>query len=601
MMSDSTGARGKRGWLADEVELLAEVAERLAPHTEELVAAWTDELCRQVGEPISGSAEARQRITEVNRWFLERHFAGLRERDIDRVLAENFEGNLALLTSQRDLDPKLRSDLDELYLSLEISSAVIFERIRELFAADPRLGRALTLYARLSLQLAERVGSAFHQVRSEALQRALRTVSSLLQASRALNRPPASVNAVLADLASIIRDVVPCDQSIVFLWRETENAYVAEAGLGLPDDRLAEIRRLRFRRGDFPLMDSILDGRVVTGSRDDGNVPRDLMEWAGQVGYAVAPIASSRNKPLGTLAAYRADATPFDGTDLEILRGVAQNAALAIENTMLVEKLQSDLAERLRVQAELAQARDAALESVRLKSAFLANVSHEIRTPLNIITGYNDLIAHRFEELGDDSQRETLEAVERASRRLIRTVQSILDMSRFETSTFETNPTQVALAPLVEQITREFRQFAEAKGIVLTCEIADPDGAVEFDEYCLSQALVNLVDNAIKFTERGAVIVRLRPDAGGKPCLEVRDTGIGIDKQYRSKLFERFSQEESGYGRRFEGSGLGLALVKHYLDLNGASLAVETEKHKGSRFTIYFRHPGTATATGGRR
>jgi signal transduction histidine kinase len=600
-MSEPVRTRGAR-WQRDEVDLLSEVAERLAPHSADLAASWARELCRQLGGSLD-TAEGRERITEMNRWFLERHLAALRERRLERVFTDNLEANVALLSSQRTIDPAMRSDLSQLYLSFEISSVMILDRIRHMYESDPRLARVLVLYGRLAVQLAESIASAFHQVRSEALQHALRTVSSLLEASRELNRPPASVDALLADLARIIRGLVQCDQSLVFLWRETESAYVAEAGLGFPEDRLAEIRRLRFRPGDFPLMDAILDGRVVTGSRDDGRVPAALMEWAGQAMYAVAPIASSREKPLGTLAAYRADATPFDRTDLEILRGVAQNAALAVENAMLVEKLQSDLAERLRVQAELARARDAALEAVKLKSAFLANVSHEIRTPLNIITGYNELIAHHFAELGDGTQRETLEAIERASRRLIRTVQSILDMSRIETATFETDPKRLELAPLVEQITHDFHQTAAAKAITLACDVEDPDAAVEFDEYCLSQALLNLVDNAIKFTDRGGVVtIRLGSDADGHAWVEVQDTGVGIDKEYQSRLFERFSQEETGYGRRFEGSGLGLALVKNYLDLNGAWLTVDSEKHRGSRFTIYFSHPpANSAAAGGAR
>jgi CheY-like chemotaxis protein len=99
---------------------------------------------------------------------------------------------------------------------------------------------------------------------------------------------------------------------------------------------------------------------------------------------------------------------------------------------------------------------------------------------------------------------------------------------------------------------------------------------------------VNLLDNAVKFTAHGKITVRLERGGDGDLCLEVRDTGVGIDESYRSRLFERFSQEDSGYTRRFEGSGLGLALVKNYVELNGAQIAVESAKNKGSVFTIRF-------------
>ncbi len=537
--------------------MIAEVAERLRPHAGELARTWAERLLRAIGTPLTDVQGVHARLTEMNRWFLERHLASLAERDLDRVLADNLESNLALLHAQQSVEPQLRSTLSQLHLSLQISSTMILELIGRLYGDDPRLPRALVAFSRLSLELATVVGTAFYDVRSESLRSALRSVSSLLEASHALNRPR-GVGALLADLAEIGQRLVRSDRCLVLLWRETEQAYVAEAGVGFSERDLTEIRRARWRQDEF--------------------LPAP---------YRVAPIVSSRDHPLGKLAVAREDRSSFDTADLEILRGVAQIAALAIEGAMLVEKLESDLAERRRVERELARARDTALEAVRLKSAFLANVSHEIRTPLNIIAGYNQMIADRFAEIGDESQRDSLDAVQRASRRLIRTVQSILDMSKIDTATFDTHPAPLVVASIVEEIVRDFRRAASAKGLEVSCEIEEPDAVVVFDEYCLSQALLNLFDNAIKFTERGRITVRLTRQ-GGALRLEVHDTGVGIDDSYRSHLFERFSQEESGYGRRFEGSGLGLALVKHYVEGNGARVTVESKKHSGSVFTIHF-------------
>jgi hypothetical protein len=130
-------------------------------------------------------------------------------------------------------------------------SARVFERLRDLFGADPRLAAFLALHNRLSLQLAKVIGIGFHEFRSEAAQSALRTVSSLLESSRKLNQSSASVNAVLSDLTVIVRRLVPCDKSFTFLWRAIERAYVTEASLGVSDRDLATIRRARLRRGDF--------------------------------------------------------------------------------------------------------------------------------------------------------------------------------------------------------------------------------------------------------------------------------------------------------------------------------------------------------------
>lgn len=144
------------------------------------------------------------------------------------------------------------------------------------------------------------------------------------------------------------------------------------------------------------------------------------------------------------------------------------------------------------------------------------------------------------------------------------------------------------LAKFVEPLLGEFRILAAKKGLALSAEIDDPEAVVIFDEGCLSNALTNLLRNAIKFTECGEVALRLRRDASAALCLEVRDTGVGIDTDYMPHIFEAFSQENPGLTRRFEGVGLGLSLVRKYLELNGAEIAVASEKSKGSTFTIRF-------------
>lgn len=236
---------------------------------------------------------------------------------------------------------------------------------------------------------------------------------------------------------------------------------------------------------------------------------------------------------------------------------------------------------------DLEDARDAALEASRLKSAFLANVSHEIRTPLNIILGYSGLIADHLREL-DRPADELVDPIRRASLRLTETIDGILDISKIETRTFQLEPRAVALAPLIERQVTELDVLASNRGIRLSCSIAEPTAAVMFDEYCLSHALMNLVRNALKFTVRGEVSVRLYRADSGELAIDVSDTGIGIDPGYLPHLFQPFSQEDPSYTRGFEGSGLGLALAKRYVELNGARISAVSQKGQGSVFTICF-------------
>jgi PAS domain S-box-containing protein len=247
-----------------------------------------------------------------------------------------------------------------------------------------------------------------------------------------------------------------------------------------------------------------------------------------------------------------------------------------------------DISASKRFAKQLAGARDAAMESSRLKSAFLANMSHEFRTPLNIILGYNDLIGEHLMEMRDSSQAECVEAVARACKRLLHTLNAVLDYSKLESRSFEINPLIVKPVALIRKIIAEIMPQVSQKGLTLVFEVEDEAATVLFDEYCLTQALRNLLGNAVKFTERGGATVRLYRDANNGLCLNVADTGIGIEAAFQSHLLEPFSQEDYGMARRFEGAGLGLALTRRYLELNGASLAVRSAKGAGSTFTIHF-------------
>ncbi|MGH7858917.1 MAG: hypothetical protein ACREQY_16450, partial [Candidatus Binatia bacterium] len=277
-------------WTDDQVALLREIGARLYPDRREIARSWAESLIDRLRPPFSGHPDALARLTELNLWFLESHLDSLRRGDIEGVLRSNFDNDLALLRSQRETDPAIRSTLSQLYLSLEISTRVAIDRLIEVCREDPRLPQILGVYGRLALVLGETVGLAFYEVHSEETKRALRVVSSLLDASRELNTRPESVSGVLGQLTRIVNRLVVCDKSLAFLWRESEQAYVAEAALGFSDEHFHEIGAMRFRRGTFSMMDDILDGRTASGTRDDGRVPRETMERYDEMVYAVAPM-----------------------------------------------------------------------------------------------------------------------------------------------------------------------------------------------------------------------------------------------------------------------------------------------------------------------
>jgi PAS domain S-box-containing protein len=253
-----------------------------------------------------------------------------------------------------------------------------------------------------------------------------------------------------------------------------------------------------------------------------------------------------------------------------------------------------DISEQVRFEQQLAHARDTALEAARLRSAFVANTTHEIRTPLNIIVGGFDLIGEHLAAQGDESQKDFIEAIQRACLRLTRTVDNLIDISRIEAGAFNLVTTRLEIGSLLVRLLADYRAVADRKGIALTCVIETPVTAVVFDQYCLTQALTNLLDNALKFTERGEVACRLYRAADARLCLEIRDTGIGISQEYLAQLFQPFSQERLGNTRKFDGSGLGLALTHKYLELNGAEISIQSEKGNGTGVTLHFSRESEA-------
>lgn len=227
-------------------------------------------------------------------------------------------------------------------------------------------------------------------------------------------------------------------------------------------------------------------------------------------------------------------------------------------------------------------------------SEFFARAAYAIRSPINIILGYSELIAQRLIALGDDSQRPYIEGIRRSGKHALGAIERILDYSRIEQGTLTVVPERIDLAALVEKLAQDYRVLAAAKKLGLICEIGEPGAGVLCDAYCLTAAVSNLIDNAIKFTHKGGAVIKLGRDSRERLCLEIRDTGEGFDPAQMEQVLagsqERPSLTRSSDGgeQRYEQSGLGLLLTHKYLDLVGASMAVSSSPGRGSVFTIIF-------------
>ncbi|MFZ6034336.1 MULTISPECIES: sensor histidine kinase [Melioribacter] len=225
-----------------------------------------------------------------------------------------------------------------------------------------------------------------------------------------------------------------------------------------------------------------------------------------------------------------------------------------------------------------------------MKTNFLAQISHEIRTPINVIVNFNNLIKEEIENYVSDEVMEGFFAVEQASRRIIRTIDLILNVAEIQTNAYEPIFRDINIKEeIVDNIIKEYSFYAKDKNLSLIETVNTDNCIVRCDEYSVSQIIANLVDNAIKYTPSGKVEVVLSRNEKGRLVLEVKDTGVGMSEDFLPQLFKPFTQEESGYTRRYEGSGLGLALVKYYCDLNNIDIDVESGKNKGAKFTLTFK------------
>ena len=225
----------------------------------------------------------------------------------------------------------------------------------------------------------------------------------------------------------------------------------------------------------------------------------------------------------------------------------------------------------------------------RLKSEFLATMSHEIRTPINIILSYLSLINTDIMDKVDEDLQGLFPSMENAGNRIIRTIDLLLNVAELNAGTYECKYKEINLIERVlENIYFNYKREAKSKGLEFHLLKQTDECIINGDEYTITEIFKNLVDNAIKYTSKGAVEIIVRKNLKNLTEVEIKDTGIGIEKSYLPELFEPFTQEESGYSRKYEGNGLGLALVKKYTKLNNAEIQIISKKGMGTSFVITF-------------
>ena len=461
------------------------------------------------------------------------------------------------------------------------------------------------LYEQLQSELQERQRAEATIIQQLRQQTALELI--LRQIRQSLDLPE-----ILAIATQQVQELLHSDRVIVFQVYHHGHSRIVEEAVA-PD--LPRLRAMQWE--DETWSQNILEHywqgkpRIVPDVMDDiwTNCLMDYSQ-AGQIqSKIVAPIlqelcsaeshrwvSPESNKLWGVLVVHACHTRRvWQPEEAQLLQQVANQLAIAIQQASLVGQLQQELTERQQAQQQLTLTNQELIRATRLKDEFLANMSHELRTPLNAILGMTEALQEE-DVFGpvNAQQINALKTVERSGDHLLALINDVLDVAKIEAGKLDLDCHPTAIAPLCQSSLAFIKQPALKKGLRLTVTLPPNVPEITLDERRIRQVLINLLNNAVKFTPAGGRItldVSLLPPPQIHPetpylRLAVTDTGIGIPTAVQPRLFQPFVQVDSALNRQYQGTGLGLALVKRIVDLHGGQVSLTSEVGVGSCFTI---------------
>ncbi len=374
---------------------------------------------------------------------------------------------------------------------------------------------------------------------------------------------------------------------------------------GFPQDVLVKAQRLPV---EGSLSGLAVKNRQVVISEDmenDDRVEPKVRQWLLNSGYrgAITVPLLGEQKVLGVLNLLYPNFGRIPRFQEEELLVIGQTVGLAITNALNITHLHEEMAVRLKTEEELQQlnteleervnrrtaelevAKERAEQADRIKSAFLATMSHELRTPLNSIIGFTGIMLQGLAGPLNPEQQKQMAMVQNSSRHLLSLINDVLDISKIEAGQLDLAYESFDLRTSIEKMIKLITPLAEKKGLNLEFDFPESQASITTDQRRIEQVILNLLNNAVKFTDQGNVSIVCRAKDSGF-ILSFSDTGIGIKKEDLTNLFQPFTQIDTGLARKREGTGLGLSICKRILDIMGGSIAVESTLGKGSTFTV---------------
>src|SRR6516165_6352302 len=411
------------------------------------------------------------------------------------------------------------------------------------------------------------------EIRTHELAQSVAELRALGEVSQAVNST-LDLNEVLNTIVTKAVQLSETDAGAIYDYDEAEREFGLRSTYGMDKTMIATIKERHVRISDPGIGQAALQ-RTPVAIADVRDQPAseifDMVMRAGFRALLIAPLLGAQQRIVGALVVRRKRPGEFSKQTIDLLQTFGAQSVLAIQNARLF----SEIGEKGK-QLEIAS---------QHKSQFLANMSHELRTPLNAILGYTELILDNIYGDTPDKMRGVLERIASNGKHLLGLINDVLDLSKIEAGQFTLSLTDYSIKNVAQSVFSVVESLATAKQLALKTEVPPGLPSAHGDERRLTQVLLNLVGNAIKFTDKGEVAIRASL-SDGSYTFSVRDTGPGIAEADRGKIFEEFQQADSSATKKKGGTGLGLSISKRIVEMHGGRIWVDSTVGQGSIFSF---------------